>query len=114
MSEWYRFKCVCPGCGGGEPNLWYHTKDECCSTNSTDGLIYINSECNLKCDKDYNKGIKPSFILGWKFQCSRHPGEYIKADELAVCNAIYYICSNNNVPKDVRRNMVRIIDEYNY
>ena len=112
MSEWYRFKCVCPGCGGGDPKNWYHAEDVCCSTN---GWIYINGECNLKCDECYNKeNKKPSFVLGWKFQCSRPQGEYIKADEMEVCRAIGYICTNNNVPKDVRRNMIKIVNEYNY
>ena len=110
--SWYRFKSICPGCGGGEPKNWYHAKDACCSTN---GWLYINDECLIKCDECYDKKDKePSFVLGWRFQCSEHKGEYKAADEMAVCAAISYICTNNNVPKPTRQKMINIINNYNY
>ena len=41
--------------------------------------------------------------------CERHKGEYKKADEIAVCNAISCVCTNNNVPKEVRKQMINIL-----
>jgi len=112
MSNWYRFKCKCPGCGGGDPTNWYHSKECCCSTN---GWLYINSECKLKCDECYDRrNQSPSFVLGWEFRCSNHQGKYKKADELAVCEAISYICSNNDIPRGVRTQMIDIVNHYNY
>jgi hypothetical protein len=112
MSSWYRFCCRCPGCGGGEPTNWYHAEESCCSTV---GWLYINGECNIKCDECYGKkDKKPSFVLGWEFKCSRHQGEYKKADEMYVCAAIGYICTNNNIPKETRQQMINIVNNYNY
>ena len=112
MSSWYRFCCCCPGCGGGEPKNWYHAEESCCSTV---GWLYINGECNIKCDECYEKkDKKPSFVLGWEFKCSRHQGEYKKADEMYVCAAIGYICTNNNIPKETRQQMINIVNNYNY
>ena len=66
MSSWYRFCCRCPGCGGGEPTNWYHAEESCCSTV---GWLYINGECNIKCDECYEKkDKKPSFVLGWELK----------------------------------------------
>ena len=57
--SWYRFNCICPGCGGGEPKNWYHSEESCCSTN---GWLYINGECNIKCDECIDKrNKKPSY-----------------------------------------------------
>lgn len=110
MNEWYRLHCICPGCGLGNACDWYHKEEECCSNN---GWLYINGKCQIKCDECYDRNLKsPSFVLGWKFRCERHRSEYIKADEISVCNAISYICSNNNVPKEVRKQMIKIINEY--
>ena len=107
--SWYRFKCLCPVCGQGEPIDWYHAQDSCFSSS---GWLYINSECLVKCDECYDK--RPSFVLGWMFQCVRHRGKYKKPDEIGACAAISYICSNNNIPKSTRQQMINIVNNYNY
>lgn len=108
--SWYRFTAKCPACGAGDAKNWYHKESSCCTSN---GWLYINGECNIKCDECYDRNIKqPSFVLGWSFACENHKGEYRKADEMAVCSAISYICTNNNVPKDTRKNMINIINNY--
>ena len=110
--SWYRFNCKCPICGERENVGWKHSEDFCCSTN---GWLYINEECNIKCDECIDRrGKKPSFVLGWKFKCFRHKGEYKKPDEVGICNAISYICSNYNIPKEVRQRMINIVNNYNY
>ena len=112
MSNWYRFQCICPSCGKGDPGDWYHSEDSCCSTS---GRLYINSECKIKCDDCYDRRNKtPSFILCWKFECIRHHGKYIKADEMAVCAAIAYICTNSNIQKSVRQQMINIVNNSDY
>lgn len=111
-DEWYRFNCICPGCGGGMPTDWYHSQKSCISTN---GWLYINSECKIKCDECYNEKKKdPSFVLGWKFECENHKGEYKKVDEMAICQAISYICTNNKIPRDVRKQMINMVNNTNY
>ena len=111
MSEWFRLNCICPSCGLGTACNWYHKQTSCCSD---DGWLYINSSCNIKCDECYNRDLEsPSFVLGWRFECENHKGEYRKADELAVCNAISYICTNNNIPKEVRRKMINVVNNCN-
>jgi hypothetical protein len=110
MSDWYRLHCICPGCGLGKECDWYHKEEACCSSN---GWLYINSSCNIKCDECYNRNLKsPSFVLGWEFMCERHNGEYKKADEITVCNAISCVRTNNNVPKEVRKQMINILNNY--
>lgn len=42
----------------------------------------------------------------------RHNGEYKKADEITVCNAISCVRTNNNVPKEVRKQMINILNNY--
>lgn len=112
MTEWYRFNCLCPGCGRGEPTNWYHSEECCCSAN---GWLYINSECKIKCDECYNrKNQSPSFVLCWRFKCSRHQGEYKDANKFSVLSAISYICTNNNIPEDVRTQMIDIVNHYKY
>ena len=109
-SDWYRLNCACPACGEGKKSNWYHSEDLCCSTN---GWLYINAKCNIKCDECYSqKNMEPSFILGWRFTCEKHQGEYRKADEIQVCNAISYICTNNNVPRETRKEMINIINNH--
>ena len=31
-----------------------------------------------------------------------------------VCAAIGYICTNNNIPKETRQQMINIVNNYNY
>ena len=112
MSNWYRFKCICPRCGRGDKDDdWYHSEDSCCSTS---GWLYINSECEIKCDDCYDRiNQSPSFIIRWKFKCSKHKG-YKNPDKFGVLNAISYICSNNNIPDSVRTKMIDIVNHYKY
>lgn len=104
-NKWYRLKGKCFHCNeGNDYDTWNHSTDECCCSN---GYLYINHRCEVACDECDKK--KPSFVMKWRFNCSRHA--YESPEKRYLIAAISVLAKNGDIPGEIFIQMNKILLE---